>query len=187
VRFGFESENLVPRASALLRNVGQQLWRMRSPPPDQGPPAPPAIWLAGRPTTPPKPPRQTGVPRGANFRSRPLPTLGHRWTPGAGPRKSLRRKLKVVWSPPEDFQRRHDIFVADELEDANGCFMPTNQPWNMWQAHCAARREMAGSQCAFSRQLAKNFTHDHNHGRPRFLNVRAKQKAPKLSVVRSSG
>jgi hypothetical protein len=54
----------------------------------------------------------------------------------------------------------------------------------MWKARCAARREDAVDRRSFSRWLGKNFTHDPNNGRPRFLNVRAKPKAAQLTLVR---
>ena len=40
-----------------------------------------------------------------------------------------------------------------------------------------------GDQRSFSLRLSKNFTHDQNNGRPRFLNVRAKTGKPNLRVV----
>ena len=83
-------------------------------------------------------------------------------------------------------QRLHDMFVADNLEDCNGVFMLSAEPWEMWKKFCAARGEQPGSQKTFSQRLAANFTHDPNGGRPRFLNVRAKRRSPKLAVVGGS-
>lgn len=96
--------------------------------------------------------------------------------------RELRRQQKE--EKAADLQRRHDLFVADELETYSGVSMPTDEPWQMWRARRAARREDAGDQRSFSQRLRANFTHDPNNGRPRFLNVRAKVKATKLTVVR---
>jgi hypothetical protein len=53
-----------------------------------------------------------------------------------------------------DLQRRHDVFDADELETFNGVSMATDEPWRMWRARCAARREEAGDRRSFSLRLA---------------------------------
>jgi predicted secreted protein len=82
-----------------------------------------------------------------------------------------------------DLQRRHEAFVADEMEVYSGVSMRSAEPWQMWKRRCTMRGEDAGDQRSFSQRLAKNFQHDHNHGRPRFLNVRAKQRAPAVRLV----
>lgn len=92
--------------------------------------------------------------------------------------RQQQKEAKVV-----DIQRRHDAFVADELEVWYGTFMPTKEPWEMWKHRCAMRGEDPGIQREFTQRLAKNFMHDHNNGRPRFLNVRAKASKPSLRVV----
>jgi hypothetical protein len=55
-----------------------------------------------------------------------------------------------------DLQRRHEAFVADELEIFNGVSMRTSEPWQMWTRRCAIRSEDAGDQRSFSMRLAKN-------------------------------
>jgi hypothetical protein len=59
--------------------------------------------------------------------------------------------------------------------------MMTAEPWTLWQAFCKARGVLPGIQREFTRRLKKNFPHDPNNGRPRFLSVRAK-KAPLRAV-----
>jgi hypothetical protein len=121
--------------------------------------------LAGRPMPPPAPPAEMSAP--------PPPPVDKR---------ALRAKQAAERAA--DLQRRHDIFVADELETFNGVSMASGEPWRMWKARCAARREDAGDRRSFSLRLGKNFSHDPNSGRPRFLNVRAKPKAAQLTLVR---
>jgi hypothetical protein len=98
---------------------------------------------------------------------------------------SIRSPSKV--DRDADLRRRRSAFIAEELEQFPGVFMMTAEPWAMWQKRCAMRGDEYGDQRSFSQHLREHFDHDPNNGRPRFLNVRAKQKAPKLSVVRSSG
>jgi hypothetical protein len=86
----------------------------------------------------------------------------------------------------EERQRLHDIFVADSLETHSGAFMMTAEPWKLWQAFCTARDAAPGDRRSFTQRLGKNFPHDPNNGRPRFLNVRAKQNAPTVRLAVSN-
>lgn len=103
----------------------------------------------------------------------------------AGPPSAQREQQRAARAT--GLQRRRDIFVADELEDAiGGSWMPTRDPWAMWQKRCAARGKDPGGQRSLTQRLAKNFTHDPKHGRPRLLNVRAKTGKHALRVVASN-
>jgi hypothetical protein len=86
----------------------------------------------------------------------------------------------------DERQRWHDIFVAECLEMYSGAVMPTAEPWKIWQAFCAIRGVPPGIQREFTQRLRKNFPHDPHNGRPRFLNVRAKQKTPALRLAVSN-
>jgi hypothetical protein len=55
------------------------------------------------------------------------------------------------------------------------------EPWKLWQTFCEARGLDPGAHASFTRRLKKNFPHDPNHGRLRFLNIRAK-KTPLRAV-----
>lgn len=85
-----------------------------------------------------------------------------------------------------ELQRHHDIFVADNLEMHSGSIMKTGDAWKLWKAFCAARGIQAGAQRLFTQRLRKNFPYHSNNNRPRFLNVRAKQKMPAIRLAVSN-
>lgn len=78
-------------------------------------------------------------------------------------------------------------FVAECLEDFNGCRMPADEPWQIWQNWCKANGAPVGSQRKFGSKMKTRFAWESNNNRPRYLNLRAKQAAPALRVVASNG
>lgn len=77
-------------------------------------------------------------------------------------------------------------FISAELERCPGTNIKAGDAWRMWQTYAAKHSLSAGSQRVFGETFGKFFVRDANNNRPRYLNVRAKQKAlvmgPRLAV-----
>lgn len=77
-------------------------------------------------------------------------------------------------------------FIAECIEDANGITLRAGEAWERWCAWCARSGAPQGTQKAFGQKMKSRFAHDQNNNRPRYLNVKAKSGAPRLTLVQGA-
>jgi hypothetical protein len=77
-------------------------------------------------------------------------------------------------------------FCADALEEGGTFTIAPTPAFKLWQDYCRARNLEPGTQKKFGGMMGERFTRDANNGYPRYLGVRARERKPTLTVVKSA-